>query len=437
MCNLLLLLLLEIIIFCLAFLLTDRDILAPSCIMCAMFTVSTVFALMNAKKWNVDYSFLSVAILSSGLLIVVFTELVCKLLWGRFSYNHLENITEPKSAEMRIYVVVILIFFNLVISYMYFRAIRSIVGNSSSIGMMFSMYRNRGVDDLAGRTTKRVGGLLNQLMKITKSTGYVGMFMLLFNLLNYGKEKRRQNFLLILLCCTSMIHAIMIASRGGFLMYLSNILIVYYILWHQKYGWDKNLSWKVIRLGVLSIIIGIPLFYYSAFLIGRRNTLNIMDYVSTYIGGSIALFDLYIKKPIPKMQFGEESLVSLLKIFNALGFGTTSNSYNLESRYLGDIRSNVYTFFRRPMHDFGIIGMYFFTIIIIAFFCWIYYRKIKGKKRSTKVDCWVLIYGYLYYWIFVSSILQYSVSYISFGCITTLAIIVILYLVITKVRIII
>lgn len=433
MTNLFLLLILESIIFSLVFLFTDRDVLSPSCIMCAMFVVSTIFALLNVNQWRIDFGFSSLMIISSGLLVAVITELFCKTFWQRKSIIS-EDIDDNHPISIRNYVVILFIAFNIVVSYLYFRAIRSIVGNSSSIGMMFAMYRNMGVDDLAGRATERVGGLLNQLLKITKATGYVGIYVLIYNILNGGKEKAKQNILLGILCVTSLLHAVMIASRGGILMYLSNILIVYYILWHQKKGWGRNLSWKVIKYGIIGIIIGIPVFYYSAFLIGRKNTLNIMDYVSTYIGGSIALFDLYLKDPIPAVQFGEESLFNLKKIFNALGFGSASTSYNLESRYLGSIRSNVYTFFRRPLHDFGLFGMYVFTILVIILFCWIYYRKIRWKEKTTKTDCWVLIYGYLYYWMFVSSILQYSVSYVSFGCVTTIVIILVLYLLITKVR---
>ena len=399
-----------------------------------MFVVSTVFALVNVEKWNVDFSFQSFVILASGLVVAVITELFCKITWqNRNSITASTNSNE--SISVRNFVVILIILFNLVVSFWYFIKIRSIVGNTASIGAMFAKYRNMGVDNLAGQTTERVGGVLNQILKVTKATGYVGVFVLIYNILNKGKSKIRQNILLSILCVTSLLPTIMVASRGGILMYLSNIVIVYYVLWHQKNSWNKNLSWKVIRLGIIGIIVGIPAFYYSAFLIGRKNTYDVLEYVSTYIGGSIVLFDLYLKDPIPATQFGEESLVSLKKLLAAIGIGSTSTSYNLESRDLGSIKSNVYTFFRRPIHDFGLIGMYIFTILILVLFCWIYYRKIKWRTRSAKLDCWVLIYGYLYYWLFVSSILQYSVSYISFGCVTTIAIIVLIYLLVTKVRV--
>lgn len=146
------------------------------------------------------------------------------------------------------------------------------------------------------------------------------------------------------------------------------------------------------------------------------------------------MFNSYLLNPIQRSEFGEETLINLKKVANIFGIGGTSTSYNLEPRVLGNLTSNVYTFFRRPLHDFGIVGMYIFTILVGLLFCWIYYRKIKSKERSIRVDCWVLAYGYLYYWIFASSILQYGMSYLSVGCILTILIIVALYLLITKVR---
>lgn len=433
MINLFLLFVLEIILFLIAFMITNRDILSPSCTMSAMFIVSTLFTIINANKWNVEFSFESLLILISGILTFILTEGFCKSIWSK--QNIYEENLINSSVEIRNWIVVVLVIFNLFVSFWYFSEIRKIVGSTSSIGLMFSTYRNLGVSGLEGRASESVGGILNQLIKITKATGYVGVFIIISNILNAGKRKSRQNILLFVLCLTSLLPVVMIASRGGILMYFSNALIIFYILWHQKNGWHRNLSWKIIRFGIVAIVAGIPLFYYSAFLMGRKNTYGVLEYVSTYIGGSVALFNSYVLNPIPRIQFGEETLINLKKIVNALGFGSTSISYNLESRDLGLLRSNVYTFFRRPLHDFGLFGMYLFTVLVALLFCWMYYKKIKGRDRLIGVDCWVLTYGYLYYWVFASSILQYSMSYISFGCAMTISIIILLYLLLTKVRI--
>ena len=63
-----LLLLFGIILFGLSYCLSGRDIMAPSVIMCAMFVISTFFAIMNIKNWKIDYSLDSVLILVAGMV---------------------------------------------------------------------------------------------------------------------------------------------------------------------------------------------------------------------------------------------------------------------------------------------------------------------------------------------------------------------------------
>lgn len=436
--NLILLFITEIIIFLIAFLVSQRDILAPSSTVSAMFVLGTAFALANAEKWGIEYSFEAYLIISSGLLVFLLTEIIVKMRFGRkIDANSVSYSDEVVNLEMRTWVVFVLIFFDLLVSLWYFREVRRIVGNVASIGAMFARYRNLGVDNLAGRTTEVVSGAINQFLKIVKASGYIGIFMLFHSVLfeqKYNSLGKRT--LLVTLVITSLIPNIMVASRGGILMFISNALIVYYILWHQKQGWDRNLSWRVVRYGILGLIIGIPVFYYSAFLMGRRNTLNVLDYVATYIGGPTQLFNLYVQSPSKASYFGEESLVGVRKIFQIIGWGQASTSYNLESRLLGNIPSNVYTFFRRPLHDFGLIGMYIFTMLISMLFCTIYYSKIKNVIRFRNTDIWVLIYGYLFYWLILSPIDQYSQSYISVGALITILIIVILFELFTRVRIV-
>ena len=75
-------------------------------------------------------------------------------------------------------------------------------------------------------------------------------------------------------------------------------------------------------------------------------------------------------------------------------------------------QGNVYTFFRRPLHDFGFGGMLLFTVLVAWLFAWIYYGKIKW--RDTKATpYWIMLYGYLFYWIVMMSIDQYGHSYLS------------------------
>lgn len=148
---------------------------------------------------------------------------------------------------------------------------------------------------------------------------------------------------------------------------------------------EKNLSWKYIKFGFMVMAIGIPIFYYSTFWIGRIINLNLIDYISLYIGSSIQLFNLYVEKPTtaPKM-FGEETFNGINRLLQKFGLKENVPSVHLEARWLNSyIKGNTYTFFRPPLHDFGIWGMYFFTILVSAFFNIIFWQD-KEKMQDTK-----------------------------------------------------
>ena len=144
----------------------------------------------------------------------------------------------------------------------------------------------------------------------------------------------------------SLLPSIMSAGRSGILRLTCAFLIEYYIVWHQKVGWNRNLSWKYIKYGLIGLVIAIPSFYYSAELLGRKPGAPLFDYMSEYLGASIQLFNLYIKEPVARNMMGEESLFSVLKVLHFLGLCDASTSYNLEFRSLVTVSSNVYTFFR-------------------------------------------------------------------------------------------
>lgn len=430
------LLILEIALFFIAFAMSNKDIMAPSVMMCIMFLISTMFALLNAKTWNVKYDLESVMILSSGIFVFIVSEVIYRyFLCGQLrGERRISEYRDVKYIYIKPFVLYMIILFNICVCLMYFRQIMSIVGgNLTNISSYFLAYRRIGISNLKYQDGEMVSGIITQLMKVVIATGYVSSYVFLNNWISDIKKTKIQILHLIIIII-SIIPSIMTGGRTGILRMISAMLIYYYILWHQKNGWTRNLSWKYIRIGIIGILIGCPAFYYSLVLLGRTTNRQFVDYISDYVGSSIVLFDEYVKNPIECKSFGEETLFGIKKLLNFLGLGDASQAYNLEFRNVGIGSSNVYTFFRRPLHDFGLFGMYIFVSLIAFFFAWIYFKHIKYKKKERS-ELWVLAYGYLYYWIVSSSIVQYSVNYISVGAGLIIMIIIILFRFMTKERI--
>lgn len=435
----------ELFLFIIAFVLSGQDIMAPSVMMCCMFIISTVFAILMVEKWQIKYSVDSAVILITGILSYIVAENVIKynLIKYRhsFSTNHrIAELTEPESRnslQIQSWIFPAIIIFEAITLIWYFMGIRRIVGGGLNPILMFGRYR-----DMTAHIARRAdadfeltGVVLNQFVRITKAVGYIVLYYAIDNILN--SKIKMSNFIQFVICLLlSITPSIMAGERGSILQFFSAGLVFYYVLWHQKYGWNRNLSWKYIRIGLSCIILGIPIFYFSLSLFGRTTELKIFDYTAKYLGSSIELFDLYVKNPSEPIVFGEESLIGIHRILDQLGVKTYVRDVNLEFRSSGElVHSNIYTFFRRPLHDFGYVGMLIFTAAVASFFAWIYYAKIKGKPRSEKIDSWVLIYGYNFYWIFVSSMLQYSQSYLTIGSIIDLLIITVGYKIITHFKV--
>ncbi len=425
--ELIILLTFEVLLFSFAFFMSNHDIMAPSVVMCIMFLLSTATALMNMNSWKIDYSPDMLMILVSGICVFIWGEILYRYVFCRqlrCTFRYTKNISID-DFNIKSWKLNFLILFDLIICLWNLQSIIRAVGPSEiDINMLFATYRRIGISNLANGS-RAVSSILNQFLKITIASGYIAGYLFTNNLILKNKRKFEQIKLLVIILL-SLLPGIMSGGRSGILRLLSSMVIEYYIIWHQKNGWHRNLSWKYIRYGIIGFIIAVPTFYYSLNLLGRKTDRTIFAYVSDYLGSSIALFNLYIEDPIPRNIIGEECLYSILKVLNFLGLSRASTSYNLEFRSLKIYDTNVYTFFRRPLHDFGLIGMYIFTAAIAFLFAWIYYKKIKYKNKRSCIY-WVLLYGYLFYWIVCSSIIQYSVNYISAGTVITVAIMFILF----------
>ena len=433
MWNLAILLVAEFILLILAFLLFDQDVFSPSVIMCTMFFISTMIALFKVEDWNIDYELKATLIIFSGIVAFILAEFQMKLKFGNSRQNMVEMPHELGLIRVSTAKLLFLLLFDLIVCYLYFLKIRNLVGGGSSLGAIFAAYRRLGISKNQSSDIESVKGIVQQLVKIVRASGYATSYIFINNILN-GNEKKINKVLYILIILVSIAPAIMMASRGDIIKLFAAIFVETYILWNQKKGWQINLSWKFIMRALAILIIGIPVFYYSAELLGRSTKLALFDYAAAYLGKSIELFDLYIKNPTERINFGEETFVGLKKVLAYVGIGKASNLSNLEFRNVGGGYGNIYTFFRRPYHDFGIVGMWIFTMCVSVFFSYMYYGKIKNRKRNEKTNKWTMVYGYLFYWILISSLDQYSQTYISAGTAIIIVLILLIYDLLTRVK---
>lgn len=431
----------EIALLMLSFYLSGQDVMTPSVIMCVMFTISTGFALYGNIKLNISYSFEAYAILTLGITTFVLSEAVFR---SKFQERPLRRYIADRAAgkpaqfqavDVQTWMLVVLIVLNIMaIVWLYFEVCA--VAGTTGVGA-FSAFRKLTANlVLADQEDRVINIWLSQCIKVSTAGGHISIFIILQR--RFAKKAWSVHDTGLLLCALlAQAPTILKAARTNLLRFACAILIMVYILWHQKNGWHRNLSWKYMRVGVLCLVLGIPAFYYSCLLMGRSSSVTPIDvdYIIMYVGNAILLFDAFIKNPTEVMGFGEETFAGFNSFLRrTFGLDVYVRDTNLEFR--DGIRGNVYTFFRRPLHDFGFWGMIVFTILVALLFAWIYYKKIKWRPRTRKPDVWVLIYGFLYYWIISSSILQTGVLYFTFDTVSTIVIMVIGYHLMTRVRLV-
>lgn len=259
----------EILLFFFAFFASSQDIMAPSVIMSGMFLISTVAAMLLGRDFHVKYGFTSFAILSVGIFTFVLSEIV-------FRWSYQKKITAVRKEQIiselqtkpftvvpvQKWMITTLVIYDTLIMIWYTRTMIAVYGG---IGMAV---RSVNVQTTYVDFSESVLNPIQlALLKVVEISGYIAAFILCQELV--AKEKRWSTIQLLIIIAMSQWQAVVGAARGNILRFISAILIEYYILWHQKNGWHRNLSWKYLRIGLICILAGIPLFYYSLKWMGR------------------------------------------------------------------------------------------------------------------------------------------------------------------------
>ena len=180
------------------------------------------------------------------------------------------------------------------------------------------------------------------------------------------------------------------------------------ILWYRKNKYEKVVKLKNIVIMFCAGFIMLFSFYSASSLIGR-DTLNnnMVEYMTMYGGGSIQLFDMYLQNPTQQGEvrgletfWGEYRFLDDYHIIQLKKKPTGSLEWRKSNGY--DI-GNVYTAYRRWIHDFGIVGCTI-ILLVVGLFYNIVYNILKYKKENNKYNLLLLFYAYMYYHLILISI---------------------------------
>ena len=408
-----LLLLLSTMLFLLAFFISKEDILAPSVIVCLMWMFSAICAIYNIDDWGISLHSNTIEVIVIGLLSFIV---------GGWIGNNMPTITCCKKTKKKVAkeraklsvisvwkpVLFFLIFINCLTVAFQLKWVFSQVGSISTWSETMTAYRSGSSSWNTDSVSKP--SMLSNMEILLQVTAYLMTYIGLNNI--FAEKKIKRNLLCFIPGILFAVDKILNAGRGDILLYIGAIMLTVYICMQTKYEWRKQISRKYIKYMLIAVVLVTVLFSVSRSWVGRTNESGMLEYVTTYAGGSIQLFDLYMQDPEPPSDvFGKETFHTLI---NYLGKKMNHPEWqyiaHLEFRYSNGVNlGNVYGAFRYYLYDFGLTGVVVLSLLAAVFYSYMYRRIQTMKLTSVDGFSWkVLVYMYFAPSLFMFSIADYT-----------------------------
>ncbi len=388
-----------------SFVLFEKDIMAPSVVFSAVFSISIAAALYNYDVWNVSYEWNSLSLI---LLAIVQFALVNYVVYQFFKRRSVRYSKESVSIQFTLAPVVSTLFaLGAIIGIvLYVKNVLAIAGNgaeSTQIGYLINRYHQIVLGEV--KVSQSMPFLVNQLVKLIQACAYVASFSIV---VRFVTSQRRWWALMDVVTVLCFVVFALFSSSRMLLMELLAASVTYaYLIYQHNSKWQIKATWRII-VGILGVfVLFLVAFYYATFAIGRNTGNTMLYYIAYYAGGSIPLFQLFVTTPLTHPGvFGYETFFNLNQFLVKMKVLSIENySRHLEFRGLepGVYFGNVYTGLRRYLSDFGMIGMMILELIFSLFFTVFYYSiRYDHSKRFSALK--ILLYGYCVSALFLHSV---------------------------------
>ena len=382
-----------ILLLCLSYIISNRDIMSPSVLFCSGYLLACFCCLLNVDKWGVNLQWKT-----CSLIIIGITAFVIGDSFGNVVYSQKHFSTDDMSSMSYIKIstgkVLAFCLFDILVLVLTMKDILSISGGwKSSLGLTVGAYRYA-----YSYTEAKVSSLVVQLIKISKGAAYAFLYIFMNNVYVSKKNKYKSPIIRnVGYALPIMLYVFITLLRGGrinLVMVLISGLFLLYFFWHRNVGWNRTISMQFTKRIIIAFIIFAVSFYGVRELVGRQNQLSFFDYITAYLGGSFELLDEYIRDGV-KGANGLETFPGILQSLQKLGFSSviTHKSLEFRSTSTGIYLGNIYTGLRRYYNDFGYIGVMTVPFLFGGLFRYLYSKIRKAKIVNTKIAFLVTIYG--------------------------------------------
>lgn len=377
-----LLLVLLVILIIISYFLNGFDVLSAWLIACSMFFISVLIAFLNQRLWGMNFAFKTFAIILLALICWGVGDCIGKIRLSRQTYfikNDPANLDKREPiviTRKAVYFIATVMFITTAVYFIYLYKISLIAGNPNGIIGVFK-YARYAVINVKYNVSEPY--VLAQLLNLSEAFGYVFIFIIIYNKIMVNFSTNYYYYPVILFLIQTGIST----ARINFIHIITTILLLVFILWKKKRGWDNSVDLKIMRYAVLGLFTFLILFRLLGYLTDKSGNRQLWNDISVYMGSSIFGLDYFLKNPHTNPFFGRETLYNLYPALTKLGL-TNIPAYNstLDFFYFSGSRSNIYTAIRRLIQDYGVSGMaIIFTVQGFFFSKWlniIKYHRVKG-----------------------------------------------------------
>lgn len=392
-----------------AFIAGNRNILSPWVILCAMFTLSTFFAMINVNRWEFTIDAATVLIILSSLFVfgaaqqtvIHFMEKRSSVMYSgktvcRRYRMEIETGRDKKPISLPLWQMLMVSFVLLLMLFYYFYKTYQLsltAGNPGGLSLMLKYVRD------ATLNFATVGKVANLFSLVAQGAAYVFSFIFLYNMIWCGWKTR--DLLLLIPLVLLFVFQILSAIRTGFIMNVAYLVIIGCILYQQKKHWNYWNTVKIVLIGAAGLCVFLLIFRFTGLMKDSGTGVSAFYSISKYIGFSIPGFNDYVMNPRADTGYmGDHTLVSVYSVLRQLGMDLPQLSIHHDFVGFTEISSNVYSCLRRYIEDYTYVGMYIIMAGLGAFFAAMFYTI----QQRPQANFLLILYGNFAYTLLMFSI---------------------------------
>jgi len=405
------LLAIEIVYLCIAWLITDGNIVSTSVVVMITMIVSSLFNLYANSLWDESTFYIETMFsVILALSMVLLAEIICiQIFKKRRTYSYTDsNIDVIEISKGKVFFIT---FLCILFSCLYYFNIKQIGGRiGTSVASVISLIKSNYQD-----SEMQLNIVVRQGYKIINAYAYISGMIFVNNIIACRDIKKNIVHIIPAICL--VIVCILSGGRVDIMRLFSALFFYSVVLMQEKYGWNivsqKRTNKKFVKIAIPGLSAIAVLFTQLRTITKGDITTNqltsVLDYVAYYIGGPLQVINIKIHNGIMNYRmkyWGELSFRGIWNFASKLGLTEEYIQMNL-SRYeyliihMG-IGGNTDTFLGPPLFDFGYIGMALFVFAEFLIWNFCYYKNIYRTRTSYHRNKHLLLYGFSFFVISMS-----------------------------------